>query len=353
MSLPNIMLNFKTKGASAISRSQKGVVAIILKDTQDNGLHTFFSIKDIPAQLSADNKAYIERCFMGNRSTPRKVYAYVLPTEAENFNDAFDALSLIKFDYLVGTPDIEPSEVQLIATWVKGERTSKHLIKAVLPNSPTDHEGIVNFTSEEIEADKVYTTAEYCSRIAGLIAGTPMTMSCTYAVLPEILAIKKLTKEQLDTKISNGEFIIFHDGEKVKVGRGVNSLKTTTSEHGEAFKKIKIVETVDMITSDIGLTLEDDYIGKYPNSYDDKCLLITAIKGYFEQLETEGILAKGKSRVEIDVEAQRNYIKSKGINVENMSEQEIKEANTDTKVFISAAIEILDAIEDITINVSM
>lgn len=94
----------------------------------------------------------------------------------------------------------------------------------------------------------------------------------------------RLTKEQLDTAIDSGEFVLFHDGEKVKVGRGVNSLKTTSQEKGEAFKKIKIVETMDMIQNDIRMTAEDGYIGKYANSYDNKCLLIMAVKGYLEEL---------------------------------------------------------------------
>ena len=108
-----------------------------------------------------------------------------------------------------------------------------------------------------------------------------------------------------------------------------------------------------MINQDIRTTAEDSYIGKYANSYDNKCLLITAIKGYFEQLENDGILAKGKSTVSIDLQAQENYLKAKGIDTESMSEQNIKEANTGSKVFIAANISILDAIEDIDIQIAI
>ena len=157
----------------------------------------------------------------------------------------------------------------------------------------------------------------------------------------------------MDTAIDNGEFILMHDGKKVKVARGVTSLKTIGEGKNEIFKKIKIVEAIDMINQDIRTTAEDSYIGKYANSYDNKCLLITAIKGYFEQLENDGILAKGKSTVSIDLQAQENYLKAKGIDTESMNEQDIKEANTGSKVFIAANISILDAIEDIDIQIAI
>lgn len=44
------------------------------------------------------------------------------------------------------------------------------------------------------------------------------------------------------------------DGEKVKVCRAVNSFVTTTGTKGESFKKIKVVDTMDMIKDDIRLT---------------------------------------------------------------------------------------------------
>ena len=224
----------------------------------------------------------------------------------------------------------------------------------MLPGTAADSEAVVNFTTGGIRLGEAsVTTAAFCSRIAGLIAGTPMTISCTYAPLAEVSDVTRLTKEQLDTAIDSGEFVLFHDGEKVKVGRGVNSLKTTSQEKGEAFKKIKIVEAMDMIQNDIRMTAEDGYIGKYANSYDNKCLLIMAVKGYLEELERSGILETGTSVVELDLAAQENYLKSKGIDTSDMSEQQIKEANTDAKVFLRARVSILDAIEDIVLPITI
>ena len=354
MGLPSIDITFKTLGMTAIQRSQKGIVAVILEDAAGAGAHIMTNVTDIPSALGAENRAYLERAFTGYVNPPRKVIAYVVDGTEKTLDDALAYFATQQFDYLVGAPDTESADAQKIASWVKSERANKHTVKAVLPGTAADSEAVVNFTTGGIRLGEAsVTTAAFCSRIAGLIAGTPMTISCTYAPLAEVSDVTRLTKEQLDTAIDSGEFVLFHDGEKVKVGRGVNSLKTTSQEKGEAFKKIKIVEAMDMIQNDIRMTAEDGYIGKYANSYDNKCLLIMAVKGYLEELDRSGILETGTSGVELDLAAQENYLKSKGIDTSDMSEQQIKEANTDAKVFLRARVSILDAIEDIVLPITI
>lgn len=357
MGLPNININFSTAAATALERSQKGIVAIILKDTSGTGVHTLTKAVQIAAELGsigANNKKYIERAFPGYVNPPKKVIVYVLSSTAEDLSEALQYFGGVPFDYLVGPVDCDSSEATEISTWIKSQRAEGFTPKAVLPNMAADSEGIINFTTTGIKVDgTAYTTAEYCSRIAGLLAGTPMTISCTYAPLSEVSVVDKLTKEDIDTAIDAGKFVIFSDGEKVKVGRGVNSLQTTSESKGDAFKKIKIVEAVDMIRNDIRKTAEDSYIGKYVNNYDNKCLLISAIKGYFRGLENDGILETGTSTVDIDMVAQEQYLQGKGIDTADMTEQEIRTAATADQVFLKSTISILDAIEDISLSITI
>ena len=355
MGLPNINIAFKSTAASAVQRSEKGVVALILKDAKENGGHAYTNVTQVPSTLGAANQAYVQRAFLGYVNPPRKVLVYVLPAAAEALTDALNWLATQVFDYLAGPPDCSEAEATAIAAWIASRRTNDAAIcKAVLPNKAADSEAIVNFATDDIQVGSTeYTTAQYCARIAGLIAGTPMTISCTYAPLPEVADIGRLAKAEMDTAINAGKFILFHDGEKVKVGRGVNSLQTTTQDKGDAWKKIKLVEVMDMIQADIRTTAQDSYIGKYANSYDNKCLLISAIKGYLTSLEQAGILQVGSSSVGIDVAAQETYLQSIGVDTSKLSEQEIKEANTGDKVFLQASIQILDAIEDINLNITI
>ncbi len=355
MGLPNISISFKNVAETALRRSQRGIVAVILKDSAAGtaGAHIMADEDQIPVGLSVVNKNYLKNTFIGYVNKPSKVISYVLAADVKDLSEAFKYMATQKFNYLVGPSDCTADEAAQISAWIKTQRADKRTPKAVLPKTAADDEGIINFTTEEIKVgNTTYTTAAYCGRIAGLLAGTPITISSTYAVLSEVTDVKRLTDAEKDTAVDSGQFILFHDGEKVKVGRGINSLMTTTGTKNESFKKIKIMEAVDMMQDDIRLLTQDNYIGRYSNVYDNKCLLITAIKGYFTQLETSGVLAAGRSSVEIDINAQKECLKSKGVNISGMTEQEIKIADTGSHVLLKGTVGIPDTIEDINLNIT-
>lgn len=155
----------------------------------------------------------------------------------------------------------------------------------------------------------------------------------------------------MDAAVEAGEFFVYWDGEKVKTSRAVNSLTTLTQDKNTQFQKIKIVECMDMIYDDIKTTIEDDYLGKYANSYDNKCLLVSAINNYFDSLVSSGILGSGE--VKIDTEAVKAYLNGRGVDTSEMTEIELKEANTGSNLFLTATLSILDAIEDVTISITI
>lgn len=365
MGLPSINIIFREQGINAIRRSQRGIVVLILEGTvPDNNPITVLTPADIPSDFSNENKEQIELALIGYQTPPRKLIVYMIPKPGEqetaDYTEAQDYLETIRWDY-VAVPQIDDARTNAFATWIKALRdTKKKKVKAVLPNTPADHEGIINFATEEIVTkERTYTTAEYCGRIAGLIAGTPLTIASTFAPLPEVIDCDKMTIEELDTAIDQGKFVLYNDGDKIKVARGINSLVTTVQGKLDSFKKIKIVEAMDLIHDDIKKTAEDNYLGKFSNSYDNKCLLIMAILGYLEGLEIDGILNRGKTEVGINVETQANFLKSIGFEmndgrtVDEMRESEIKEADTKDKVFLYAKVKILDAIEEIDLPIQI
>ena len=70
-------------------------------------------------------------------------------------------------------------------------------------------------------------------------------------------------------------------------------------------------------------------------------------------MEAAGILQEGTSSVEIDLDAQTAFLKEKGTNVNEMDEQKIREADTEDKVFLKATVKVLDAIEEVSLNVAV
>ena len=351
---PSVSVVYTELGITAINRGDKGVVAVILRDTASVDPVALTQASQIPSTLGADNQAYLQRAFLGYVNPPKKVIAYTTDAEDANLTQALAYMATQDFDYLVGPADCSSSEAAAIATWVDSQRTNNGAkYKAVLPNQASDKYPIINFTASGMtDGTEEYTTAEYCSRIAGLLAGTPMKIAATYAPLPELTDVDRLTKEELDAAVNAGELALKWDGRQVKVDRAVNSFVTTSQGMLDSFKKIKIVEIMDLIRTDITATAEDSYIGKYANTYDNKLLLVTAIRGYFMGLEQDQLVQPGYT-VDIDVSAQEQYLVARGVDTSEMTEQEIREADTGSHVFLLIRCKILDAIEDIDIQVEI
>lgn len=354
MGMPNIDIVFTTAAQTAMERSQKGVVAVIVKDAAKNGaLGPMTSTAQIPTELTAANQAYLQRAFLGYVNPPQKVLAYVLPSGAEDLSEALTWLATQQFDYLAGPPEITPEECTAVKDWIVAQRTDYHAIcKAVLPDTEADHEAIINFTTEGIRVGKdTHDAAAYCSRIAGMLAGTPMTYSCTYAPLSEVEDVTRLTNGEMDTAVDAGKFLLFYDGRQVMTGRAVNSLKTLTGK-SKVYQKIKIVEVMDMIQNDLRAAFRDTYIGKMANSYDNKLLLQTAVTNYFSTLAQEG-LVQDDFTVAIDTAAQQKWLEDNDVDTSSMTVEEIQQANTGSEVFLAATVKILDSIEDIHLTITV
>lgn len=353
MGMPGISIPFTEKAASLVKRGERGIIAMILKDenTLESKTVVCSSSADVPETLSSESQEQIKLALMGYVNTPLRVIAYPI-TEDSEYADALNYFKTVKFDYLVAPSAATDNKTADIVSYVKAERQNKKYIKAILPNVSGNSEGIINFATEKVMVnDKEYDTEKYCSRIAGIIAGTPLSMSCTYAPLTELTDCSRLTLGEMDAAVDAGKFIVWFDGEKVKTGRGINSLTTLTAEKNTQFQKIKIVDAMDMITDDIRKTAEDNYIGKYANTYDNKCLLIAAIGNYFEQLKMDNVIQSYE--VGISISENKNYLKGKGIDVESMSDDEIKVANTGSFVYLEGKLSMLDAIEDIKLPISI
>ena len=347
MGLPKLTFTLKKAARTVAARTSQSVVALIIRDSKANGVHAIYQESDIPSTLGADNAAYIKRAMIGHINRPSVVYVSVIAAAAE-IATGFSALANYSYDYLCGPVDISAADATALAALVKAQRKLRYIGKAVLPNTAADDEGIINFVSSGIVVGSTtYAAAAYCSRIAGILAGTPADCSATYAVLSEVTAVTATATP--DDAVDAGKVFLIDDGRVRKLSRAVTSKTTLSATEPEALKKIKMTAAIDLIRYYAMTAVEDEYLGKCANSYDNKCRLITAGNAYFNELIRTGLLASGYC--EIDLVAQRNYLQSQGEAVEDMTDQEIKEGNTGSHVFLRAVISILDAMEDIQLEI--
>lgn len=415
--LPQCIINFRTKSTTAIARSARGIMVMILKNEATNTSNYFRinDVTDIPDEgLLDSNIDLIKKALNGS---PLRVLVYTLPLDsvpeptaeagAAEDTDTGDGADLdlnirgakggtrslkldqadvlrrivnIKWNYICN-PTGSTQDQEDLATWVKTQRNNKRkTFKAVVANQAADDKGVINFTTGnirlvnpaytdallEVGGDKskvpasipqylTYTAAQYTARIAGILAGLALDRSATYYELPEVVDCDAY--EDIDEHINNGELVLFdeQDGNGVKIARACNSLHTFTTDVGQDFRYIKIIEAIDLIQDDIRDTFKGEYVGKVINDYNHKMLFIAAILVYFRGLKGNVLDASetAKNFVDIDEEAQKDYAILHGDDVEKMSVQEIREYNTGTQVFLAGRITPVNAMEDLKIEFVM
>ena len=372
MGMPEIRISFKEITRRALEEAGRSIVLLIAKDKEGKGLTGLTeinSIEDIPSKATKDIKALVEGVFKGNEQDiregaslrtvsyrPSKVYLYCL-AQNEELRNALKKLESLEFNFVAYPTDAEnkAADDNAIIEFVKRLKGAGLEATAILSN-PTlnaDSEDVINFVTDDfMVGGKAVKASTYTGRIAGLLAGTPYSQSITLAGLSEIESIPDQEKSAIDTAIESGKLTLCWKKGKARIARGVNSRTSITEDRGEQFKKIKLVNSYKLINNAIYKVIIDHYIGKVPNSYDNKCLLIVEIKNFLADLSTEELIEKGFD-VGINMTKQKEYLKSKGVDVKAMTEQEIKEANTGSKVFLSISIKGIDAMEDFDIEVSV
>lgn len=367
MGLPEIKISFKEITKRLQTRAGRGIVAVVLKDTKNLGITEIKSEKDIPTELTRANKKLVSSVFLGNTQDrneggvltevtykPSSVVLCVVNTSGETIDNAFNLLENKEFNILCYPDAIESDNTKIISFVEKMRENGVDVMAVISSATPPDKEYIINWQTDNVEVDgEKVLKAKYCARIAGLIAGTPYAQSVTYAILNDITTIPDITNVNANAAVNEGKLIAINTAGAVRIARGVTSLTTTDNQvKGKSFKKIKIVQTYDFINNSVRKVIVENYIGKVPNSYSNKCLLMNEIKLFLDELVKEGLL-KENPVVEINMEKQKEYLKSIGVKVDDMKESEIREADTDSYVFITMKVEAIDAMEDFDIAVEV
>lgn len=351
--LPSLKIAFEKAAAETANRAKKGYAAVIVRDEKAQGVYRLSSDTLIPGELGAANQEYVKTAFEGSdRGAPSLVVLAVIAPGTEDtsaLEAGLKSLEWYSVDYLAGPADVTGEELEVLNEWVKAQRALYRTVKLVRPfdTAGSDDMGIIELDEEGMmQGEKTVTAAGYCARLAGILAGIPMGMSATYAPLPELTAVTERTAQEQNAAIQAGKLILIHDGTQAKIARAVNSLTTIPEKGKEDWAKIKIVEGMDLITYYLRTTIEGEYLGKYPNTYDNKQLLVTAVSDYFQYLEQAGVLSPGESWCEIDYDRQLQWLKAQGVETADLTKQEVLEYQTGSWVFLRCGGRLVDAMED-------
>lgn len=355
LGMPSIEVTFKQLAATAVRRSSRGVLALVVRDdTADTPeIASFTTYLDIKAgAYTEENMAMIKQAFTGQ---PAKVI--IVKQAVDGTTEALKtALDKILFNWLTMATSSESDQEAIVAYTQNRNKTRKgKKVKALVYNVATaDDIQIVRFTTENAVMNETEVAGwKLLARIAGVLAGLPMTRSATYYELADIQSVTE--PEDMDKEVDEGKLFLFNDEGVVRIARAVNSLTTTGTTYTEDMKSIAIVEAMNLMEEDIYTTFKNDYLGKYKNSYDNQSLFIAAVNGYFKALSKEEILDPNYSNLAgVDVEAQRDaWLAAGKAEASEWDELTVKKNTFKRKVFLAGNVKILDAMEDLFFPITM
>lgn len=163
-----------------------------------------------------------------------------------------------------------------------------------------DFEGIINVGVGGVLNGVSYSSAQTSAWVAGLVAGTALSGSTTYAASPFEDVTRRWTRSEQASAITGGVFLLIHDGRRVKVLKGINSLISPRTGQNKGWKKIRKIRVLDQINADLQQTAEDNYIGKVNNTEEGRLALIGAGKEYLRSLATSGVIESTGFDVTLD-----------------------------------------------------
>ena len=354
MGLPVISVEFKKLAATALTRSVRGILAVVIQDATSGVTWTskaYTTLEDVDSkEFSAENYKILSRAFL---AAPYQVIVVRVGSDG-TMETAQAILDKLSYNWVCAVPANFQSG---LVTYVKGINTPRRIrkVKALVYNQTSaDDMHIVSVANGNVTlaGGDTVTMTNYLPRLAGLLAACPMDQSVTYADLDELEAVAEVSN--LDTAIDGGSLCLFRDDNVIRIARGVNTLQTVSGDVTEDMKKIAVVEAMDLIQEDIIRTFKRYYLGKRKNTADNQALFVADVSSYLNALADEDVVNKDETiSVSVDVAAMRSAWEAAGVSTVDMTDAQVKKKPYRAQVFVSARATILDAMEDMTMVFAM
>lgn len=332
MGIQEVRISFVERAATAIQRSQRGNVLLVVKDDTAGADIVEFNLGDSVNDsnlIDTNTKGFVNLAFVG---APLKVIVVKIATSETDLSDATALMGGINYDY-AAAPEGSSAEMTELSNFHKAEAQIKKGKRCVVHNVDADSEFVINLTTTGIEVNGVDTsTAAFTARLAGVLAQLPMTQSVDGYEFTDVTNFTESTDPDAD--VEAGKFILGFVNNKVKPLAENNSLTTTTATKGEAHQSIKGVDTMSIIRRDIDATWTDNYQSVRLNSYSQNVAWHQAVQAYMVGLQQEGALDPDQPvTAGYDVDAKILYLQGRGVDTSTMSVFDIKSAPQQRQTF--------------------
>ena len=360
LDLPDISVIFTQKAVTAVQRSERGVLCVIMKDKQQTtGIKKFVykRLADVTnTDFETSNFTALKRAF---DVAVNKVYV-LRCSAASTLSDIVKELDKIKFNYVC--TNVKELQQDLANQVVQYNRDNQgHKCVAVVANTTqADSKYVIKLkgTGGKLKDGSDVKAEDYLIRIASTLCNLPMNRSLTYYVFEDLASWDDTyitTEAPIGKWISEGWLTLINDDDEVKCGRAINSLTTFTSTDTEDMSYIIIVEAMNLIIEDIYTTFKDYYVGKYKNTLSNQRLFITSVNAYFRQLMREEVLDDMyDNHAYVDIESQRLAWLGVGkTEAGDWDDNKVQQMTFRTHVFLAGDAKISNAMEDLKFVIAL
>jgi len=355
ITMPNVDITFEQLATSLIERSERGIAILIIKDKTTNvpDYKEYIQI----AELEADKDKYTTENYNYIKDVLGFVINKVIIVNEDTVTDSLTKVEDYASTGWITIADGTQEEYNTLATWVKNKVANKKTFKAVCYKATDpDDMHIVNLYTDKItfvDSRGEVTGEKYCPSLIGILASCNVTRGCTYY---KCTNLKKVTEvSDRNSALQAGRFILFNDGDYVRIANGINSMTTTEgSSLTEDMKFIENVEAMDLIEDDIRNTFKNDYLGN-KNKYDNQVLFISAVNGYLKGLAKSNILDdEYDNKTDVDIESQREaWIKEEKTEAKTWTDVQVKRNTFKRSVFLKGQVKILGSMADLKFTVNL
>lgn len=360
LDLPDISVIFTQKAVTAVQRSERGVLCVIMKDKQQTtGIKKFVykRLADVTnTDFETSNFTALKRAF---DVAVNKVYV-LRCSAASTLVDIVKELDKIKFNYVC--TNVKELQQDLANQVVQYNRDNQgHKCVAVVANpTQADSKYVIQLkgTGGKLKDGSDVKAEDYLIRIASTLCNLPMNRSLTYYIFEDLASWDDTyltTEAPIGKWITDGWLTLINDDDEVKCGRAINSLTTFTSTDTEDMSYIIIVEAMNLIIEDIYTTFKDYYVGKYKNTLSNQRLFITSVNAYFRQLMREEVLDDMyDNHAYVDIESQRLAWLGVGkTEAGDWDDNKVQQMTFRTHVFLAGDAKISNAMEDLKFVIAL
>lgn len=360
LDLPDISVIFTQKAVTAVQRSERGVLCVIVKDTQqETGIKKFVykRLADITkTDYTTANYDALKRAF---DVAVNKVYV-LRCSEASELSDIVKELDKVKFNYVCTNVKALQQELANQVVQYNKDNAGHKCVCVASELTTADSKYVINLKGSggTLKDGTSVKAEDYLIRIASTLCNLPMNRSLTYYVFEDLASWDDAyltTETPIGKWISDGWLTLINDDDEVKCGRAINSLHTFTSTDTEDMSYIIIVEAMNLIIKDIYTTFKDYYVGKYKNTLSNQRLFITSVNAYFRQLMREEVLDDAyDNHSYVDIESQRlAWLGIGKTEAEDWDDNKVQQMTFRTHVFLAGDAKISNAMEDLKFVIAL